>query len=98
MKLLALPEGFQWDGGNFDKSLFDHEVLNQEAEGVFFDRKKFIFKDKLHSEGEERYRIIGKTNRNRLLFVVFTLRDNRVRIISARDMNKKEVYLYEKRT
>ena len=66
-------------------------------EGVFFDKHRFIFKDEVHSQNEERLRILGKTKRGRLLFVVFTKRGARIRIISARDINKKEVDLYEKK-
>lgn len=88
---------FEWDKGNIDKNLKKHGVKNGEAEEVFFDKKRFIFKDKLHSFGEERFRIIGKTKKKRLLFIVFTKRGKKIRIISARDINKKEVFLYEKK-
>lgn len=88
---------FEWDRGNIDKNLKKHEVEDKETEEVFFDKKRFIFKDKLHSYGEERFRIIGKTKEKRLLFVVFTKRSKKIRIISARNINKKEVYLYEKK-
>ena len=88
---------FQWDKGNLGKNV-NHNVTDVEAEQVFFDERKFIFKDKLHSTNELRYRIIGKTKGKRLLFVAFTKRKGKVRIISARDINKKEVYLYEKAT
>lgn len=61
-------------------------------------KKKKIFKDKLHPKGEERFRVIGKTKKGRLLFVVFTIRKEKIRIISARDINRKEVCLYEEKT
>ena len=89
--------GFIWNKGNIDKNWTRHKVTNQECEEVFFDGKKKIFKDKLHSGKEERFRIIGKTKKERLLFVVFTIRKDKIRIISARDINKKEVYLYEEK-
>ncbi|MFZ5365864.1 MAG: BrnT family toxin [Patescibacteria group bacterium] len=91
------PAEFIWDKGNKDKNWVKHKVTNRECEEVFFDKKKKIFKDKLHSGGEERFRIIGKTKKGRLLFVVFVMRRNKVRIISARDINKKEVKLYEEK-
>lgn len=97
MRVVKKVFEFQWDKGNIDKNLKKHEVKNKEAEEVFFDEKRFIFKDKLHSFGEERFRIIGKTKKKRLLFVVFTKRGKKIRIISARNINKKEVYLYEKK-
>ena len=74
-----------------------HQVEDKEAEEIFFDKHRFIFKDKVHSGREERFRILGKTKKSRLLFVVFTIRNTKLRIISARDINKKEVYLYEKK-
>ena len=85
---------FEWDKGNIDKNK-KHNVEDKEAEEVFLDERKKIFKDRLHSGGEERFRVIGKTKKGRLLFVVFTKRKNKIRIISARNINKKEVYLYE---
>ena len=87
---------FEWDKGNSEKNK-KHNVDDKEAEEVFFDEKRFIFKDKVHSDNEERLRIIGKTKPKRLLFIVFTKRKNKIRIISARDINKKEVYLYEEK-
>ncbi|MBU4360790.1 BrnT family toxin [Patescibacteria group bacterium] len=65
---------------------------------MFFDNKKVILKDPLHPGKELRYIILGKTKTNRLLFTVFTLRNNKIRIISSRDINKKEIKFYEKRT
>lgn len=87
---------FEWDKGNVDKNI-DHKVGDREAEEVFLDNRRFIFKDKLHSQNEERFRIIGKTKKSRILFVVFTKRNKKIRVISARDINRKEVSLYEKK-
>ena len=86
---------FEWDKGNSGKNL-SHHVEDQEAEEVFFDDRKRTFTDEIHSGHEERFCIIGKTKQRKLLFVVFTLRHQKIRIISARDVNKKEVGLYEK--
>lgn len=86
---------FDWDRGNKEKNI-KHGVEDIESEEVFFDKDKFIFKDILHSKDEERFKVLGKTKKERLLFVVFTKRRNKIRIISARDIKKKEVYLYEK--
>lgn len=88
---------FEWDKGNIGKNR-KHQVDDKEAEEVFLDRGKKLFKDHLHSNGEERLRLVGKTKKERLLLVVFTIRKGKVRIISARNINKKEVYLYEKTT
>ncbi len=87
---------FEWDKGNSGKNK-KHKVDDKEAEEVFFDEKRYLFIDKVHSDNEERLRIVGKTKANRLLFIVFTKRKNKIRIISARDINKKEVYLYEEK-
>ena len=97
MRILKEPLEFQWDKGNVGKSYKKHKVKDKEAEEPFFDKRHKIFKDKLHSKGEERNRIAGKTKKGRLLFIVFTIRENRIRIISARDINKKEVYVYEEK-
>lgn len=97
MKVVRKVFEFEWDKGNIDKNLKKHKVENKEAEEVFFDEKRFIFKDNLHSSGEERFRIIGKNKEKRLLFIVFTKRGKKIRIISARDVNKKEVFLYEEK-
>lgn len=95
MRVFEQPIELDWDKGNTGKNL-RHKVDDKEAEEPFFDKKRKTFKDRLHSKGEERFRIVGKTKKGRLLFVVFTMRGKRIRIISARDVNKKEACLYEK--
>ena len=87
---------FEWDKGNSNKNV-KHKVEDKETEEVFFDDRKVIYKDILHSNKEKRYILLGKTKVKRLLFIVFTQRKNKIRIISARNINKKEVYLYEKK-
>lgn len=94
MRAISEPIEFDWDEGNIGKNE-KHDVEDKEAEEAFFDKQKATFKDTVHSQGEERFRIIGKTNSGRLLFVAFTIRRSKVRIISARDINKKELPLYE---
>lgn len=96
MKTIGDLVKFEWDKGNIDKNK-KHGVEDKEAEEVFFDERRFIFKDILHSKNEERLRIIGRTKKRRALFVAFTIRGNKIRIISARHINKKEVYLYEEK-
>jgi len=98
MRILKGPLEFQWDKGNIGKSFKKHKVNDKEAEETFFNNKHKSFKDRLHSKGEERLRIVGKTKEGRLLFIAFTIRNDRIRIISARDINKKEVKLYEEKT
>ena len=94
MERFASIEGFEWDNGNRGKNFKRHGVTDEECEEVFFDEQKKIMKDALHSDAEDRSILIGKTARARVLFVVFTIRGNNIRIISARDCSRKEKKLY----
>lgn len=96
MKTLKGLVEFEWDKGNVDKNK-KHGVENKESEEIFLDEERFIFKDRVHSNKEERFRILGKTKEGRVLFLVFTIRGKKVRIISARDVNKKERRFYEEK-
>lgn len=96
MKVFKEPFAFEWDKGNKDKNLIKHKVTDEECEEVFFDPQKKAANDIFHSNREERNIIIGKTKLGRYLFLVFTTRENKIRIISARDLNRKERSLYEK--
>ena len=96
MKKFSRPVEFIWDKGNLDKNWRKHKVKTKECEEIFFDENKKIAKDKLHSNGEKRLIILGKTKKRRLLYLVFTMRNKKIRVISARDTNKKERKLYEK--
>lgn len=87
---------FDWDEGNKDKNALKHNVSWFESEEVFFNFPILISEDKGHSKSETRYYALGKTNSEKRLFISFTLRKNKVRIISARDMTKKESMNYEK--
>ena len=91
--------GFQWDEGNAGKNWLKHRVSPSECEQVFFHLPLIPSDDLRHSDDENRYYALGKTDTGRLLFLVFTIREKNIRVISARDMNKKErrIYLnYEK--
>lgn len=98
MKILKRALTFEWDHGNRGKNFKKHKVADQECEEVFFDPKKKVLRDPLHSGREERFILLGKTKMERLLFVVFTMRRDKIRIISARDLNKRERHLYEEKT
>lgn len=87
---------FLWDNGNSEKNWIKHHVSRDECEEPFFDEDKIIYKDIFHSVSEERFILIGKSKKNRLLYIVFTMRRGKIRIISARDVNRKEEHLYEK--
>jgi uncharacterized protein len=93
---LASIEGFDWDEGNARKSFDKHAVSQAEAEQVFVS-EPLISEDVEHSLLEQRYQALGETKEGRRLYVTFTLRQDRrkIRIISARDMNRKERAIYE---
>lgn len=88
------PLEFQWDSANREKIWKKHQITSGECEESFFDYRKKIAKDTLHSDKEERYILLGATKNNKILFIVFTIRSNNVRVISARPINKKERKLY----
>ena len=88
--------GFQWDRGNIDKNLIKHNVENWKCEQVFFNKPILVLEDPSHSLSEKRWVAFGKTDADRLLVVGFTKRGNLLRVISTRDMNKKEKQFYEK--
>ena len=94
---LARIVGFEWDDGNARKSIDKHAVTQTEAEQVFIGKQLMITEDVRHSELEARYQALGKTLTGRRLHVTFTLRDGGtlIRVISARDMNRKERARYE---
>ncbi len=87
--------GFEWDKGNSPKSLVKHRVTEGEAEQVFFNEPVLVTEDEKHSGKESRFHALGKTDDERGLFIVFTVRRHLVRVISARNMNRKERAAYE---
>lgn len=88
--------GFEWDDANFFKNWEKHKVAASECEQVFFNQPLIAAKDEEHSKKESRYYALGHTQFGRRLFVVFTIRKDRIRVISARDMGRKERKVYEK--
>ncbi len=93
--LLLKCTGFQWDAGNREKNWISHGVLAKEAEQAIINRPIALAEDESHSGKERRYKALGTTDLNRLLFVVFTIRTDEIRVISARDMDldeKREYY------
>jgi len=82
-------EGFEWDKGNLSH-IQKHLVIDKECEESFSNKPLIITKDENHSKLETRYRVYGKTFENRYLNIIFTIRNNKLRVISARDQNKKE--------
>ncbi len=96
--VISSCKGFDWDDGNSEKNWILHQVSRNECEQVFFNALIVVGDDIFHSESEKRWFLLGKTDKNRLLFLVFTIREKLIRIVSARDMSKKERRIYyEKR-
>ena len=93
MSLLDGVSGFEWDETNI-AHIARHNVTPEEAEQVFFDANNALDEDIKHSTVEKRFIIIGKTEKGRLLYQIFTRRGDKIRIISSRDINKREVELY----
>ncbi len=93
---LAACTGFDWDEDNALKNWERHRVTPEEAEDVFFHDPFLMRSDPAHSKREKRYWALGKTARNRRLFVAFTIRGKLIRVISARDMNRREIEVYER--
>ena len=93
--MLSNVEGFDWDKGNLDKSRYKHDVSPEECEQVFGHAPLLVADDEKHSTREHRYKALGRTDDDRWLCIVFTLRGRLVRVISARPMNRKERTVYE---
>jgi uncharacterized DUF497 family protein len=86
---------FEWDEEKAKKNLKKHGVSFEEAVSVFGDKLALTIADPLHSEEEDRYITLGASNRKRLVVVVATDRENRIRIISARVATRRERENYE---
>ena len=93
---LAGCEGFDWDDGNASKLRARHRVSPGEAEQVFFQAPLVVAHDAEHSADEERFYALGQTAGARRLFLVFTQRGPLIRVLSARDMNRRERRIYER--
>src|SRR6266550_2666756 len=96
MRILPKPLIFDWDKGNIQKNVDKHGVSVQESEEVFSYEPFIIAEDVDHStDDEQRFEALGQTNANRKLFVSFTIRAHKVRVISIRDMSSREEAIYE---
>src|SRR5665213_1285638 len=87
--------GFEWDSGNIAQSVAKHGVSCREAEEIFFNKPFIVAPDPAHSQTEPRFRALGRTKADRMLHLTFTPRGKKLRIISARPMNRKERIIYE---
>lgn len=96
MDIIPEPIRFEWDKGNIDKNFKKHGITNEEAEEVFTDERLLVSEDKRHSnKTEKRYQLLGKTEEGKVLFISFTVRTEKIRIISARPASRKERKKYE---
>ena len=87
--------GFEWDKGNITKNPSKHQIHNHQSEEIFLDEDLLTIEDIKHSQKENRQIAIGKTFDKTLLFIVFTIRNKKIRIISARKAKQKEKKAYE---
>ena len=96
----AAVTGFEWDDGNARKSVDKHDVSQAETEQIFFNEPLLLLHDQRHSGQERRFHALGRTDEGRLLHITFTMRGagKLIRIISARDMHRKERGFYEQET
>ena len=92
--------GFQWDQGNARKSVEKHGVSQTEAEQVFCNESLLVVEDAKHSGSETRFHALGVTDSGRRLHVTFTLRmeGTRIRVISTRDMHRRERAIHDRET
>ena len=97
MKSFPESKGFDWDQGNINKNWDKHRVHHLECEEIFFNEPIVTKVEKRGVSQEERVSALGVTNEGRFLFVVFTIRRGRIRVVSARGMNKKERKIYHEK-
>lgn len=95
LDILSKCSGFDWDKHNTGKIWLKHNVTASECEQLFFNLPLTAADDIKHSVSENRFHALGQTDAGRLLFLVFTVRKNKIRVISARDMNRKERREYQ---
>jgi hypothetical protein len=93
-EILNESSGFDWDKGNVDKNWRSHKVSPAECEQIFFNHPLVVQDDITHSKSEKRFYALGRTDSKRTLFIAFTVRNNLIRVISARDMSRKEREVY----
>lgn len=95
MEELSRAIGFEWDEWNGPKIWEKHAVSQAECEQVFFNEPLIVAEDIKHSDEEQRYYVLGVTDQARELFLVFTMRKYQIRVITSRDMNRKERKVYQ---
>ena len=91
---LGTLDGFEWDDGNRTKNWEKHQVSSSECEEIFFNIPLLLFADGAHSEQEPRFYVLGQTGGDRRLFLSFTVRGTKIRVISARPISRREREVY----
>jgi len=94
-KMLFSCISFDWDDANSRKNWNKHQVTPSECEQIYFNKPLILKNDIDHSGYETRFYALGKTDESRKLFIAFTVRNDKIRVISARDMSRKEREVYE---
>lgn len=91
MQIISLPQPiiFEWDEHNKNKILKKHRIIISEIEQAFFNKRMYWYDD-LHSLTEQRYNLLGISDLKKNLHITFTIRNNKIRVISARKADKKE--------
>ena len=97
MHTFQTVDGFDWDQGNSSKNWEKHKVTPVQCEELFFNMPLIVQTGEQHSASEKRYFALGKTDADRRLFIVFAIRGKKIRIISARDMSRKERKVYHEK-
>ncbi len=92
--MAAACTGFDWDDGNAGKNWERHRVADTECEQSFFNKPLVAMPDHEHSHAEDRILVLGKTDSGRKLFIVGTIRGDFIRVISARNMTRREREVY----
>lgn len=87
--------GFEWDKENSNKNKIKHRIEDRKAEEIFSNKPLIIFENKAHLQQEQRWGSLGKTNEGRRLAISFTMREGKIRIISARNQSQggRAVYM-----
>ena len=96
MRVYEKTVAFDWDKGNTHKNRLKHGITPEESESVFLDSDALVIPDIRHSKTEKRFILVGTSEKDRYIFIVFTIRNEKIRIISSRRMHRKEKETYEK--
>ncbi len=89
-KFIFILNKFDWDKGNREKNLIKHKVTTSECEEVFFNTPVIEEIPGNNKQGEQRYYALGITNKGKKLTIIFTVRNDKIRVISARSMSRRE--------